>query len=239
MTKVYIIRHAEAEGNLYRRIHGWYNSGLTELGRRQLKALAERFMDIKLSAVYSSDLKRAHQTAEAVARTSGVSVIATKRLREVNLGVWEDQTWGEAAEVSPDQITFFNRDPEKWNVEGSEPLSYTQERMMTMLKEIAARHDGEKVAIVSHGAAIRALLAAILEIPSDKIINIRHCDNTAVTELTVEGSNITVDSMGDSSHLKSVGTRFLRQDWWKNERGIDMTSLRFVPLNMKSDEKAC
>ena len=238
MTKVYIIRHAEAEGNLYRRIHGWYNSGLTDLGRRQLEAIADRFMDIKLDVVYSSDLKRARQTAEAVARGSGVDVTETKQLREVNLGVWEDRTWGEAASESPEQITFFNRDPEKWNVEGSEPLSVTQERMMSVLSEITARHAGGRIAIVSHGAAIRALLAAILGIPSENITKIHHCDNTAVTELTVEGGKITVDSMGDCSHLKTVGTRFLRQDWWKNERGIDTTSLRFEPLDLKTDEKA-
>ena len=58
MTRIYIIRHAEAEGNLYRRIHGQYDSLVTPLGYRQIQALEKRFQDIHLDAVYSSDLFR-------------------------------------------------------------------------------------------------------------------------------------------------------------------------------------
>ena len=58
MTDIYLIRHAEAEGNLYRRAHGQYDSNLTTLGRRQLLPLAERFRDIPIDALYSSDLVR-------------------------------------------------------------------------------------------------------------------------------------------------------------------------------------
>jgi probable phosphoglycerate mutase len=63
MTKIYLIRHAEAEGNLYRRIHGWYDGAVTDMGYRQIEALKQRFADIKIDAVYSSDLKRARETA--------------------------------------------------------------------------------------------------------------------------------------------------------------------------------
>ena len=56
MTKIYLIRHAEAEGNLYRRIHGQYDSLVTPRGYRQIEALAERFRDVKIDALYASDL---------------------------------------------------------------------------------------------------------------------------------------------------------------------------------------
>ena len=58
MTRIYIVRHAEAEGNLYRRIHGQYDSLVTPLGYRQIEALSRRFQDIPVDAVYSSDLYR-------------------------------------------------------------------------------------------------------------------------------------------------------------------------------------
>ena len=68
MTLIYMVRHAEAEGNLYRRAHGQYDSSLTPKGLRQLDALAERFRDTAVDALYSSDLRRTMATAAAVAR---------------------------------------------------------------------------------------------------------------------------------------------------------------------------
>ena len=62
MTTVYMVRHAEAEGNLYRRVHGWYNSLITDNGYRQIAALRGRFADIHIDAVYSSDLFRTMTT---------------------------------------------------------------------------------------------------------------------------------------------------------------------------------
>ena len=72
MTRIYIIRHAEAEGNLYRRIHGQYDSLVTPLGYRQIQALEKRFQDIHLDAVYSSDLFRTQTTAKALYLPKGL-----------------------------------------------------------------------------------------------------------------------------------------------------------------------
>ena len=74
MTKVYIIRHAEAEGNLYRRVHGWYNSLITDNGYRQIAALRGRFADVHIDAVYSSDLFRTMTTATSTLLTLTTSL---------------------------------------------------------------------------------------------------------------------------------------------------------------------
>ena len=71
MTTLYLIRHAEAEGNLYRRIHGQYNSLITDNGYRQIQALQERFADVPVDAVYSSDLFRTMTTARAIYVSQG------------------------------------------------------------------------------------------------------------------------------------------------------------------------
>ena len=73
-TTVYIIRHAEAEGNVYRRCHGQYNALLTTRAYKQLPYLAKRFENVPLAAVYSSDLFRARVTAQAVAEPHHLSV---------------------------------------------------------------------------------------------------------------------------------------------------------------------
>ena len=74
MTTVYMVRHAEAEGNLYRRVHGWYNSLITDNGYRQIAALRGRFADIHIDAVYSSDLFRTMTTAKAVYLSHGLEL---------------------------------------------------------------------------------------------------------------------------------------------------------------------
>ena len=156
----------------------------------------------------------------------------------MNLGVWEDHTWGDAALWAPEQLANFNSDPANWSVEGSEPFYETQARMMAVLKELSQKHDGGTIALVSHGAAIRSLIAALTGVPSNEITKIRHCDNTAVTEMTVDNSTGTVEIayMGDGSHLGEAGTRFVRQDWWKSNVGYDATSMRFVGLDKENDE---
>ena len=74
MTKIYLVRHAEAEGNLYRVVHGQYNSIITPRGYRQLACLRQRFLDIPLDAVYCSDLFRTTVTATALSVPKGLTL---------------------------------------------------------------------------------------------------------------------------------------------------------------------
>ena len=68
MTEIYLIRHTQAEGNLYRVMQGHWDGGVTELGLRQIDLLAERFKNIHIDALYSSDMYRARMTATAISR---------------------------------------------------------------------------------------------------------------------------------------------------------------------------
>lgn len=95
MTTIYLVRHAEAEGNLYRRIHGWYDALVTENGFAQMKCLEERFRDIPVDEVWSSDLYRTMTTARAVYVPKNLPLHTDPRLRELNFGDWEDRPWGE------------------------------------------------------------------------------------------------------------------------------------------------
>ena len=95
MTKIYLIRHAAAEGNLYRVAHGQFNSTITERGYRQLAYLRRRFEGVELAAVYGSDLLRAQTTAAALYVPRDLPFRGDPRLREVCMGEWEQMTWGE------------------------------------------------------------------------------------------------------------------------------------------------
>ena len=234
MTTIYLIRHAEAEGNLYRRVQGHWDGQVTPRGDLQIAALAERFRDVPVDAVYASDLRRTQDTAAAILSTHDLPLQTTPRLREECLGCWEGRPWGDVEYESPEQMFFFNHDPARWSIEGCEPFPDAQARMQSVLAEIAARHDGGTVAVVSHGMAIRAYLSAVLGVPSAEIDRLPHGDNTAVSCIRYENGVPTVAYYNDASHLPEELSTFGRQTWWKN-RGADAGNLRFEPLQFPRD----
>lgn len=94
MTRIYLIRHAEAEGNLYRIAHGHEEGLITDYrGPRQIRALAQRFRDIPVDAVYASDLIRTQTTAQAIYMPKGLPLHPDPAFREIGMGVWEGLTW--------------------------------------------------------------------------------------------------------------------------------------------------
>ncbi len=227
MTRVYIIRHAEAEGNLYRRIHGQYNSNLTALGVKQLDALEKRFSDVEINKVYSSDLKRTMMTSTAITRSRGISAEPERQFREIFMGRWEDLEWGNAEKYDREQLVLFSVDPAEWKIDGSEKFYELRDRVLRAVIDKAAKNKNGTIAIFSHGAAIRALTSAILGVPSDEIQKIKYCDNTAVMALDVEGESIDLLYEGDDSHITEEYTRFRRQSWHKDGgQGLDASNLR-------------
>lgn len=235
MTTIYLIRHAEAEGNLYRRIHGQYDSLITVRGVKQIAELEKRFADIKIDFVYSSDLSRAKATSGAIYNRHGLELSLMPQLREVNMGVWEDLTWGEVERYEPEQLEYFNNDPSLWKVDGCEEFYSLQQRMTGAIQDIADKHDGKTVAVVSHGSAIRTFICGVFNVSPQDIKRVPYCDNTAVALLRVENKEITVEYQSDNSHLPEELSTFAHQKWWRENTTFDSTNLRFVPFDLIDD----
>lgn len=237
MTKIYLVRHAEAEGNYYRRIHGQYDSKITPRGYRQIDALAERFKDISIDAVYSSDLTRSTETAKSISRYQPeLAIITSPGLREINMGSWEDLPWGNATYDDPEQMFNFSSDPDKWQIDGSESFGALKTRIADSIQEIAAEHDGQTVAVFSHGMAIRSFISVILDIPSEQINEILHGDNTCVALLYAENGSFSIKYYNDNSHLSEDLSTFANQSWWKDEKKKDLANMRILPMNVETDE---
>ena len=232
MTTIYLIRHAEAEGNLYRRCHGHYNSLITENGYRQIEALKERFLDIPVDAVYSSDLFRTMTTARAVYEPKGLELHTTPLLRETGCGVWEDVPWGNLARTDPVELNKYLSCDESWQAEGSETFPGVRQRMRKILLELAAQHDGQTIAAVSHGMAIRTVVSSFLGV---EIGQLPFWENTAVTTLEVENGQVTVKAMGDTSHLTEEISTFARQAKSRASFGNGSTQMWFRPLNLPEE----
>lgn len=233
-TTIYLIRHAEAEGNLYRRIQGHWDGRITPRGYAQIEALAERFREVPITALYSSDLQRTIDTAGAILKYHDLELKTTSELREVKMGNWEGRPWGDVEYEMPEQMYCFNHDPDRWSVPGSEPFPEAQKRMKIALAQLARRHDGETIAVVSHGMAIRGYLAALLGVQSANIDGLPHGDNTAVSCIRYEYGEPQVLFYNDASHLPPELSTFGRQTWWKNQ-GTDLGNLRFEPIRFPED----
>jgi probable phosphoglycerate mutase len=235
MTKIYLIRHGEAEGNLYRMWQGHWNGRITPMGYRQIDALAERFRNIRLDALYSSDLRRTVATAGAITKYHDLKLITTPRLREINCGSWEGVPFGNVEYYHPEDMDHFNNDPGKWRIPGAETFEHCRNRILSVLTDIATEHDGETVAVVTHGMAIRTILSYFLGVRSEDIRSLPHGDNTSVSLLDYSGGVFTVEYYNDNSHLSQEISTFAKQTWWRGGSGLDRFNLRDEPLDPRAD----
>lgn len=238
MTRIYLVRHAQSEGNLYRRAHGRYNSLITPQGYAQLDALKKRFADIPVDVVYSSPLYRTRTTAAAIYVPKHIPMYVMDDLQEVNCGPWEDRTWGDIRYHDGEQLDNFNDHFERWHVEGAETAEHVRERMLRAMNTIVRECPDKTVAVVTHGMASRILLGTLKGMDLAQIsATFPHGDNTAVSLIEYENGRYRVVYANDASHLDSSISTFAHQTWWRSENNREI-GLRFVPLDVSTDAGA-
>lgn len=216
MTTVYFVRHCEAEGNILRIAQGHTDAPITEKGRAQIAALRERFADIAVDAVYSSDLIRARTTAEAIYVPKGLPLHTDPAFREINLGPWEGVKWDDLTANYPEMMDAFNHHMENFHVVGAETAQDVIDRFYPALMTVVRANEGKTVAICSHGCAMRIMLTTLKGLPISAIGKEGHSDNTAVSRLEFDGESVRVVYQDDNSHLLRLGLSTLAdQHWWK------------------------
>ena len=219
MTNVYIVRHAEAEGNVYRRIQGQENSRITHNGERQVRALQKRFEGVQVDAVYASDLYRACRTAQAISVPKGLPIHKDARFREVKLGVWESLPFGYLEEFDAERMRVFSKEPELWQVEGSENYEQYTDRFLGGLIEAAEENDGKTIAIVTHGLVSTGSIRRIFK---DQLHQAGRCDNTGVSLITYENGGFQPVYFYDNSHLTEEISTLAHQKWWRGKRDFNL-----------------
>ena len=218
MTEIYLVRHTEAEGNLYKMMQGHWDGGVTAMGLQEIEALAQRMKGVHFDAVYSSDLYRARATAEALTRENGLEIRTDIRLREIDMGPWEGQFFGNIRRNYPEKLKDFLTDRRTWKVEGAETFPEVQRRMLDAVGEIAARHDGETIGITSHGVAICCFMTAVLDAPMEGEGVVPIYRNTSVTHLFYEDGKYRVDYLNDAHHIDGLKV----SDWAGNDGLSDL-----------------
>lgn len=156
-TTLIVVRHGETSWNREKRMQGTTDTQLSDVGRAQAQALGRRLKDHDFAALYSSDLSRALHTARAIADHTGREVVIDPRLRERCFGIFEGLTAAEIMSRYPDEHALFaSRDPE-YEVPGGECSRAFADRCLGGLADIAARHPGAEVVVVSHGLVLDTL----------------------------------------------------------------------------------
>lgn len=241
MTTIYLIRHAQADGNLYRRCQAWYDSLVTDMGYRQIDALKERFGETHFDAVYSSDLFRTMTTAKSIYLPHQLELQTDSRLREIRSGNWEDRTWGELYQTDRENLLAFWRCDPHWHTDGSETFQEAQQRFCTAVCDIASQHSNQTIAIFAHGCVIRTALAHWMGLPLEQIREIPHGDNTSVSKLEFDGEKIQICWYNDTTHLSPELARAPHPAAQTDEETaskIERTSLYFLPMDPNKEEQA-
>jgi broad specificity phosphatase PhoE len=190
VTTLLLARHGETDWNRARRWQGHADRPLTDRGRAQATALAERLADIELDAVYSSDLRRARETAEAVARAQGLAVVELPELREVDVGSWEGLTRDEAEARFPDGFRRWRAGGTGWD--DGETYAEMSTRVLAAVERIANEHEGGRILVVSHGGPIRAIHGAALGMDVEDYRRIRPVEpNARLSAVCIEDGRFT------------------------------------------------
>ncbi len=203
-THVIVVRHGETHWNTEGRRQGHLDSTLTEKGRAQAEALSERFTPDSCSAIYSSDLGRAYETARIIAEKTGHEVVPDERLRERNLGIFQGLNGDEIRERFPAEYEEHRNGGADHAVPSGESFREQTTRNMLCLEELVRRHAGETIMAVTHGGVLSALFRQTLAIPLDAPRRFSF-KNASINLFKCQDGVWGLETWGDIAHLQQLG----------------------------------
>jgi probable phosphoglycerate mutase len=203
-TQLLVIRHGQTDWNAQARIQGHTDIPLNAEGRTQAARLAEALRGQVLAAVYSSDLRRASETAQAVAGATGAALSAHPGLRERALGRFEGLAFGDIEQRWPDDAARWRRRDLGFAPVGGESLQDFHTRCVATTLQLAARHPDQVIALVAHGGVLdclyRAAVRVPLEAPRTWVLG-----NATINRLRCRRGGLALVDWDDDTHLREVG----------------------------------
>lgn len=206
-TTILLIRHGQSEGNILGVFTGHSGYPLTDLGHKQAEMTAEYIRKhYNVDAVYCSDLPRAFQTAEHIAKAFALPIVTDCRLREINAGKWENTSFEDLPELFPDAFTLWLEDLIHSRCTGGESVLELVDRATDGLQSIAAANPGKCIAVVAHGTPIRAALWKISGAPEEAMQNLCWAANCGISELSFTDGGMQITSQSITEHLSGFLT---------------------------------
>jgi len=229
-TTIYMVRHCESEGNACRRSQARFDGIVTRKGIRQSEVLAERFANVPVTAIYSSDAYRCRVTAEPLSRQKMLPVQYRMLLREYTIGAWEGYSIGYTACRFPELYETWLTAPYAHNIPGADPFPLVAERGCIAIQQIAKENPGGVVVAFTHSCTLNCTLTKLLGEPISYYTKIKSGDNTAVTKLEVdEDGHVEIKYINDDSHLPE---ELLRHNYTGRSAA---TNMDFHPICLPED----
>jgi broad specificity phosphatase PhoE len=202
MTEIILARHGETEWNVEEVFRGRIDVELNPRGRRQAELLADHLSELKIEAVYSSPLKRALDTAEAIARRHQLKVEASPGLIDGDFGQWQGLPLNEVREKYKELYRQWAESPHRVKIPGGESLDGVRERALKVVNGIIAKHR-ERVVLVSHRVVNKVLICALLGLDNSHFWNIRQ-DVCATTTFSHQEGRFVLTGHNDTSYLSPL-----------------------------------
>ena len=204
-TRIIAVRHGETAWNVDTRIQGHLDIALNDTGRWQARQVARALADEPLAAVYTSDLQRAHATAQAIAQASGAPLVAEPGLRERSFGELEGRTFAEIEAELPEQARRWRQRDPHFAPTGGETLVQLRERIAATTHRLAAQHTEQLIVLVAHGGVLDVLyrLATGQELQAPRTWQLA---NASITRLLWTPQGLTLVGWADTQHL-DTGSR--------------------------------
>lgn len=189
MTTVYFVRHVQAQGNIERTFQGAIDTPISAQGEIQCQNLRDFFKDICLDAVYTSPLKRAVATANAIA-DGRCPVITNENIKEINAGIWEGEKIDDLELKWPVEFETWQNHPWDFVIQGGESMEQVYNRCGAGIKEIIASSKDKTIAVVSHGCALRSVLANAMGYKLNQLDKVGWVRNAGITKMEFEEGTV-------------------------------------------------
>ena len=181
MTRLYFIRHGESESNIEARFTGQLDIPLSKKGKEQAQLTADFLRQEPIAAVYASDLSRAYETGQIIARTHGLAAIPTPHLREINGGLWQGRRYIDLLSQFPDSYKVWMHQIGLAVAPQGESVAHLQERVRAFVEAVVKAHPDEHVVIATHATPIRAMECVWSGTPLKEMHTVPWTSNASVT----------------------------------------------------------
>ncbi len=205
-VRLLLVRHGETVWNQENRWQGHADTPLSETGHGQARQLARqlRVEGRRIQALYTSDLSRAHQTAEILGAVLGITPRTTEAWREMDIGTWSGLTTAEVVAQHAEEWERL-RAGEDVPRGGGETFAHFQGRLLQSVEELVLKHRGEQIVIITHGGAVRAFLLHCRGLDVSRFRQIEKIGNTGVSEVSVlPNGETTIHTVNTMTHLDGV-----------------------------------
>lgn len=172
VTRLWAVRHGEPHAAIRGRCYGRLDAGLSDTGRTQLEQVAWALATTDIAAIYASPRARTRESAEIIARHHQCPIQIREQLCEIDFGDFEGLAYDEIARRYPAEYQLWMERPTDVQFPNGESFHTMQQRVLHVAKELAHKHAGETIAIVTHGGVNRILLAEALGIPDANLFRI-------------------------------------------------------------------